>query len=179
MGLPDILVKGKHFVVEADEYATEPKYDKKPKFLWQHPMIGVITNIEFDHPDLYSSMVGLRQAFLDFAKNIQPGGALIAYRDDPETARVLKEYDGKVITYGFSKGADFSINKITVELDKTFFWISANGTLLGEFSLNVSGEHNALNALAATIVCLELGLSVENIKKGCLNLKEQKEGQNL
>jgi len=34
-----ILEKGNHFVAEADEYATEPKYDKKPKFLWQKPRI--------------------------------------------------------------------------------------------------------------------------------------------
>ena len=70
--------KGKYFVAEADEYATEPKYDKTPKFLWQNPQIGVITNIEFDHPDLYSSMDRLRKAFLDFAKNIKPRELLVA-----------------------------------------------------------------------------------------------------
>jgi len=67
--------KGKYFVAEADEYATEPKYDKTPKFLWQHPQIGVITNIEFDHPDLYSSMEQLREAFLNFAKKHQVIGS--------------------------------------------------------------------------------------------------------
>jgi len=88
--------KGGYFVAEADEYATEPKYDKTPKFLWQHPQIGVITNIEFDHPDLYSSMEQLREAFLNFAKNIKPAGVLVACADDLETARVLKQYLGKV-----------------------------------------------------------------------------------
>src|SRR3989344_4179547 len=39
--------KGKYFIAEADEYATEPKYDKTPKFLWQHPQIEIFTNIEF------------------------------------------------------------------------------------------------------------------------------------
>ncbi len=166
--------KGKYFVAEADEYATEPKYDKTPKYLWQHPQIGVISNIEFDHPDLYSSMEQLRQAFLNFAKNIKPSGVLVACADDIETTRVIKQYSGRVITYGFSKNADFNIQRVSVSPEKAFFWVSTKDTSLGEFSLNVSGEHNALNALAAIIVCLELGLSVENIKKGLLSFKGTK-----
>jgi UDP-N-acetylmuramate--alanine ligase len=166
--------KGRYFVAEADEYATEPKYDKTPKFLWQHPQIGVITNIEFDHPDLYSSMEQLREAFLNFAKNIKPAGVLVACADDLETARVLKQYLGKVITYGFSKSADFSIERVSVAPEKTFFWVNAKETQLGEFSLNIAGEYNALNALAAIVVCLDLGISVENIKKGLLAFKGTK-----
>jgi UDP-N-acetylmuramate--alanine ligase len=166
--------KGKYFVAEADEYATEPKYDKTPKFLWQKPQIGVITNIEFDHPDLYSSMEQLRKAFLDFAKNIKPEGVLIACVDDTETVKMLKQYSGRVITYGFSKSADFNIQRVSTAPEKTFFWVYAKDTLLGEFSLNIAGEYNALNALAAIAVCLELGISTENIKKGLLNFKGTK-----
>jgi UDP-N-acetylmuramate--alanine ligase len=166
--------QGKYFVAEADEYATEPKYDHTPKFLWQHPHIGVITNIEFDHPDLYISMDQLREAFLNFAKNIKQPGALIACIDDLETASVIKQYAGKVITYGFFKNADFSLQKVNVSPEKTFFWVNAKDTLLGEFSLNIAGEQNALNALAAIIVCLELGISIDNIKKGLLAFKGTK-----
>jgi UDP-N-acetylmuramate--alanine ligase len=166
--------KGKYFVAEADEYATEPKYDHTPKFLWQHPQIGVITNIEFDHPDLYSSMAQLDKAFLDFAKNIKPEGALVACIDDLETSKIIRQYLGKVITYGFSESADFSLQRVSVAPEKTFFWVHAKNTQLGEFSLNIAGEQNALNALAAIVVCLELGLSLENIKKGLLAFKGTK-----
>jgi len=158
--------KGKHFVVEADEYATEPNYDKKPKFLWQKPKIGVITNIEFDHPDLYPSMESMRKAFFDFANNIQESGILIACLDDFETARLIRDFKKNVITYGFSKNANFYIDKVSIEPDRIFFWVNTKNALLGEFLLNVTGRHNALNALAAVISCLELGLSVENIKRG-------------
>lgn len=166
--------KGKYFVAEADEYATEPKHDKTPKFLWQKPQIGVITNIEFDHPDLYSSMEQLREAFLNFAKNINTSGVLVACADDSETTKVLKQYSGRVITYGFSKNADYSIQRVSVAPEKTFFWVDAKGTSLGEFALNIPGEYNALNALATIVVCLELGLSIENIKKGLLAFKGTK-----
>jgi UDP-N-acetylmuramate--alanine ligase len=46
--------------------------------------------------------------------------------------------------------------------------------MLGEFLLNVTGEHNALNALAAIVTCLELGLNLENIKKGLTGFKGTK-----
>ncbi len=158
--------KGKYLVVEADEYATEPNYDKKPKFLWQKPKIGVITNIEFDHPDLYPSMEDVTNAFSDFANNIRQDGILVACLDDPETIKVIKNFKGHTITYGFSKNADFYIDKVSVEPDRIFFWVNTKDAVLGEFSISVTGRYNALNALAAIISCLELGLSIENIKKG-------------
>jgi UDP-N-acetylmuramate--alanine ligase len=167
--------KGSSFIVEADEYATEPILDRTPKFLWQKPKIGVITNIEFDHPDLYTSMASLRKAFLDFSNNIQRNGVLIVCKDDPETALMIKDYNkSTVVTYGFSKSADYYIDKISLEPEKVFFWVNTKDTNLGEFSLSVTGSHNAINALAAIIVCLELGLSIEKIKKGLLAFKGTK-----
>lgn len=166
--------KGKCFVAEADEYATEPKYDKTPKFLWQHPQVGVITNIEFDHPDLYSSLSQIRSAFLSFANGINNQGTLVVCLDDDEAAKMLNDYKKKNITYGFSKNADFYIERISVEPEKTFFWIATKGTLLGEFSINVPGEHNALNALATIVTCLELGISLDKIKSGLASFKGTK-----
>ncbi|MEK7551344.1 MAG: UDP-N-acetylmuramate--L-alanine ligase [Patescibacteria group bacterium] len=160
--------KGHYFVAEADEYATEPKYDKTPKLLWQKPSIAVITNIELDHPDMYESIEHLKEAFYSFTENISIDGLLVACIDDRETESVVKRVSGKVITYGFSKNANFYIDKISIEKEKMFFWVQNNNTSLGEFMLNVTGEHNALNALASIIVCLEIGLSLENIKKGLM-----------
>ena len=47
-----------------------------------------------------------------------------------------------------------------------FFWVKSGETVLGEFSLKVFGEQNALDGLAAIVLGLEVGLSVEQIKKG-------------
>lgn len=160
--------KGEYFVCEADEYATEPKYDKTPKFLWQHPKIAVITNIEFDHPDLYSSIDQLREEFLNFSNNISENGTLVACIDDHQIVKLTSNYKKNFITYGFSKNADFNIDKLSIEQDRMYFWVKAKNTILGEFILNVTGEHNALNALAAIVVCLELGLSIDRIRTGLM-----------
>lgn len=156
--------KGKFFIAEADEYATEPTYDKTPKFLWLHPNILVITNIELDHPDLFANVEQLSMAFLTFAKNVKD--KIVACMDDEEIKKIRSKISGSVITYGFSKDADFVIEKVSMSKEGMFFWVSNKNTNLGEFMLNVTGEHNALNALAATVACLELGISIENIKKG-------------
>ncbi len=156
--------KGEYFVAEADEYATEPKYDLTPKLLWQKPYFAVITNIELDHPDLYASVEDLYKAFLAFSQNIAVNGGLVLNIDDEITRRLSKNVVGHVVTYGFSKDADFYVDRIHVDKEKMYFWINNKETSLGEFSLNVTGDHNALNALAAIVIGLELGLSLANIK---------------
>lgn len=166
LGAPGHFGKGKYFVAEADEYATEPKYDSKPKLLWQKPKIGVITNIEFDHPDVFHSIDDLKDAFLNFANNIDLNGTLVACVDDREVSSLLTKYERNKVTYGFSKSADYYIERVSIEPDKSFFWVSTKKTLLGQFMINLVGEHNILNALASIVVCLELGLSIESIKKG-------------
>lgn len=165
---PGHFGQGKNFIAEADEYATEPVYDKTPQFLWQFPKIAVFTNIELDHPDVYPNVDKVREVFLQFAGNIKEGGALIACGDDLQVQKLLKEYSGRKITYGFSPNNDFILDRVKISGYKTFFWAKTKDLSLGEFSLEIPGEHNALNALGAIVVALEAGLSLEVIKKGLL-----------
>src|SRR5258708_34693788 len=84
LGAPGHFGKGMYFVAEADESAAEPVYDRRAKFLFQHPTIAVITNIEFDHPDMYASLDILRETYGKFLSNITHDGILITYGDDRE-----------------------------------------------------------------------------------------------
>lgn len=157
--------KGKYFVAEADEYMTEPIFDKTIKFMWQHPKIAIFTNTDFDHPDAYKSIDDVKDAFLKFANQLSKDAVLIACQDDENVAEVLKSYNGKRITYGFSKDNDFVIENIRSKDGKLGFDLIGRGKKIGKFKLNVFGYHNALNATAAIIVSLEVGLSVDAIKK--------------
>ena len=78
LSAPGHFGRGKYFICEADEYATDPELDLTPKFLWQNPKIEVFTNIEFDHPDIYKSVGEIREDFLRFANKIPKDGILIA-----------------------------------------------------------------------------------------------------
>ena len=157
---------GSYFVAEADEYATEPQYDKTAKLLWQKPKIAVITNIEFDHPDLYESAEKIEEVFLQFINNLPEGGVVVAGGDDPLVKKMLSEYKGQRVTYGLSDQNDYYIQRYTISENRMFFWVKNKETLLGEFSIGVVGEHNAFNTLGALVVALEAGLSVEQVRKG-------------
>ena len=166
LGGPGHFGKGNYFIAEADEYATEPKYDKTPKLLWQKPKIAVITNIEFDHPDMYSSEKEIEKAFLSFVNNLSSDGVVVACGDDSQVKILLSEYKGRFIKYGLSPTNDFYIERYSISGDRMFFWVKSKDTLIGEFSVGVVGEHNAINALGAIVVAQEAGLQLEQIKKG-------------
>jgi UDP-N-acetylmuramate--alanine ligase len=174
LSAPGQYGKGKYFVAEADEYATEPKYNKKPKFMWQFPQIAILTNIEFDHPDIYASLAEVKDAYLQFVNQLDKKSVLIACIDDPEIRSMLKSSAVRVITYGFSKDADYVLDKVHISGSHMFFTVSSRGMILSNFMINVIGEYNALNALSAVIVGLELGISSEKIKKGIMGFNGSK-----
>ncbi len=166
LGLPGHFGKGKYFIAEADEYAVDPKNNKTAKFLLQKPNIAVITNVEFDHPDIYLSIDELKSAFSVFANQVTEKGVLVVCGDDHEIKSLSIENKNKVITYGFNLENDYVIKRVSPSGDSTFFWVSVGGADLGEFMIGVAGEHNVQNALASIIVSLESGLSIDEIKKG-------------
>jgi len=157
LGAPGHYGKGKYFVAEADEYMTEPNFDKTIKHLWQHPKIAVITNIEFDHPDAYKSLNDTREQFLKFADQLPENGVLITCGDDPEVKKLLVEFKGRRMTYGIKKDNDFVVSEV-----------------LKDIELSVFGDHNLLNATATYIVGLEIGLTKEQIKKGLSGFRGSK-----
>jgi UDP-N-acetylmuramate--alanine ligase len=159
---------GDFFVVESDEYATEPIHDKRPKFLWQHPHIAVFTNIELDHPDIYPDVDSVRSVFLEFANQIESGGVLIADGDDPEIQKLLQDYSGRLITYGFDESNDFIVSNQHVVGGTTVFDASIFGTPLGAVTIHIHGDHNILNAAAAIVAGLESSIPMDKIKAALL-----------
>ncbi len=157
LGAPGHYGTGHFFVAEADEYMTEPVYDKTIKHMWQHPQIAVITNIEFDHPDAYTSLDDTREKFLAFANQLPGNGVLIGCGDDPQVRKLLSEFKGRKITYGFAMQNDYVVNDV-----------------LKGIELSVFGEHNRLNATVAFIVGLEVGLPREQIENGLAEFKGSK-----
>jgi len=166
LGYSGHLGKGKYFVAEADEYATDPIFDKTAKFLWQNPKIIVITNIDFDHPDIYPKLQQVKEAFKKFILRLPPDGLLVAYGDDPNTLDVITRYNGKKIIYGEGQDNDYVISNIKTKNRKTSFNLEAKDGLKGVFNLNIFGEQNVLNATASIIVGKYLGLTSDQLKKG-------------
>ena len=174
LGNPGHFGKGEVFIAEADEYATEPVYDKTAKFLWQHPSVLVITNIELDHPDIYPDLAAVKRVFLQFALQLPSTGLLIACGDDEAVQDILKEYTGVVQTYGFSESNMFVIKGVTVSPEGTSFEIWSKGVLLETFMVGVFGEHNALNATACYLAAKHVGVVSSEVREGLLSFKGTK-----
>ena len=82
-------------------------------------------------------------------------------------------------TYGQSRDAAYRARKIRFKENKSTYTVSFREECLGEISLNVPGEHNVLNSLAAVTLGLEMGLSFTEIQKECKNILVLEEGLKL
>ncbi len=173
--LPGHFGKGNYFVAEADEYATEPQSDHKAAFLWHYPDIALFTNIEHDHPDIYPDIQSVEEVFSQFTEQVND--TIIGCGDDERVYSILKNSSKRTITYGFSPKNDYVLERVSVSGDQTFFHVSSMGVDLGEFRMRVMGDHNALNALGALIVCLEVGVSLEKIRDGLSTFRGTKRRQ--
>lgn len=165
LATPGHAGRGDYFIVEADEYVTDPGRDPTPRFFWLTPFIIVVTNIEYDHPDAYASINQVKQAFLTFAKKIPSGGLLVAGIDNRNVQEILAKVAVPVLTFGLSPQADYQISRVSFGIERTWFWVKHKGVDLGQFSLSVPGKHNAANAIAAGIVANHLGISWEKIRQ--------------
>ncbi len=146
------------FVIEADEYGE--------MFLGLRPAIAAITNLEYDHPDMFPSMEALTATFEQFIECIQPDGTLVACLDSPAVASFAenRQWSGlPTITYAVNDiEADWFAQDIQpIGQGRTQFSVHFNGTILGTATLNLVGTYNVQNALATLAIANELGVPFE------------------
>jgi len=148
------LGSGEHIVVEADE--------SDASFLNLLPVMAVVTNIDADHMDTYGhDFARLKQAFVDFVHRMPFYGAAVVCSDDAGVRSILPMLSRPVVTYGF--GADAMVRAVNVEAHAgrmRFTALRHNGVAMPDLAvtLNLPGDHNVLNALAAIAVATELEL---------------------
>lgn len=146
---------GKAFVIEADEYDY--------MFLGLRPDVAVVTNIEYDHPDFFKTPNDMTRAFNQFVDLLPPDGVLIAGADSP-TAAILAQNrlvaGLPVITFGArNPQASWRATNIHIDEDyQTVFEVMREGESLGTVRLQLPGEYNVLNAMAALIVADQQGV---------------------
>lgn len=136
-----------------------------------NPDICVITNIGLCHLENLGTRDGILQAKTECFDHMREGGLAILNGDDDKLS-TKKNVNGRdTVFYGF--GEENAIYATEVE-NLGFEGMSAMiHTPQGEFaaSITIPGEHNVYNALAATAVGLELGLTLEEIQKGIAEAK--------
>lgn len=145
-----------YVVAEADE--------SDGSFLEYYPHLAVVTNIEPDHLENYEGdFENLKQAYRKFASQVRSEGAAILCWDDPMVRSIAPEVHGRYITYGLDHPADYMATNLREHEREMTFTVVKGQEELGEVTLRIPGRHNVANALAALIVCLEVGLPFERI----------------
>ncbi|MBE6565825.1 MAG: UDP-N-acetylmuramate--L-alanine ligase [Ruminococcaceae bacterium] len=146
-----------HFVFEACEYMDS--------FLDFNPTLAVVLNVGMDHPDYFQSMEQIHTSFLNYARRTGKGGTVLYNADDAESVLALKAFEGRHVTFGIEKSADYTARNIRHEGGVTVFEFWHREALLCHIKLHTFGRHNVYNALAAAAAASLCGISPDLIAK--------------
>ena len=156
------LGRGEYFVVEADE--------SDRSFLLFAPVVAVVTTIDREHLDQYSSLEDIQGAFVQFVNRVPFYGAAILCLDEPNVQAIIPTVKRPILTYGTSGQADLVISDIQLQGFSSEFRLTYKGEDLGIFRLpHPPGIHNVRNAAAAAAVGLYLNVPAELIRQGLAN----------
>ncbi|RPI48035.1 MAG: UDP-N-acetylmuramate--L-alanine ligase [Betaproteobacteria bacterium] len=151
------LGSGEFIVVEADE--------SDASFLHLQPVAAAVTNIDADHMETYGhSLDRLRQAFVDFLQQLPFYGVAVLCIEDANVKAILPGVAKPVVTYGFDAAAQIRAVDVEHRAGRMHFRVERRldrrrgAALPGlDIELNLPGEHNVLNALAAIAIGGEVG----------------------
>ncbi|KPK73725.1 hypothetical protein AMJ87_00965 [candidate division WOR_3 bacterium SM23_60] len=155
--------KGEYLVCEADES------DKS--FLKLFPSYAVITNIEAEHLDHYKDIDEIKEHFSYFANHVPFWGCIFLGTDSPGVREIHKQIHRKTVTYGMNEETELVATDIQKKPKGCSFRVTYYGEELGAFAINLLGQHNINNTLAAIGVGLELGIDPEKIKNALARFK--------
>jgi UDP-N-acetylmuramate--alanine ligase len=165
MGSNARLGKSQYLVAEADE--------SDRSFLKLSPILAVVTNIDREHMDCYRDMADVEQAFLDFVDRVPFYGMAVLCHDDERLRSLLPRLARRATTYGRSPDSDFHISNSVIQCASnkhySHFSVEYRRGSLGEFHLQVPGNHNVLNATAAVAVGIGLDIAPDRIREGLEN----------
>ncbi len=159
LGVSARLGTGRTFVIEADEYDTA-FFDKRAKFLHYHPHTLVINNLEFDHADIYADLDAILWQFHQLIRMI-PGDARLIVNAADENIRRLLEMGCWTPFETFSSRNDSSPQWLAHSLQDARLQVQEAGGHSVQSGWQLTGNHNAENALAAVLAARTAGVDIE------------------
>lgn len=171
---PTILVGGEldvikgNFKIGESEYFITEACEYKASFLKFYPYIGIILNIDADHLDYYRDINHIEDTFKEFSDLIPTDGYLIGCAEDTRVMEVLNYAKCNTMSYGFDKGDVRARNISFNNKGCSTFIVCHKEKDLFEVTLNTTGKHNVLNALATICSSIVLNIPKEAIIEGLL-----------
>lgn len=148
---------GEYFIAEADE--------SDGSFLCLQPIMNIVTNVDADHLDFYSSLDEIRDSFVTFMNSVPFYGINVVCGDDPGIKSLLHRVKRPVVTFGL--GVENSIRaEILSASTGSEFNVFVEGEFWGRVRLPHPGTHNILNSLAAIGISIQCGIDKNDILLG-------------
>jgi UDP-N-acetylmuramate: L-alanyl-gamma-D-glutamyl-meso-diaminopimelate ligase len=158
-GVSARLGKGRHFVIEADEYDTA-FFDKRSKFLHYRPRTAILNNLEYDHADIFPDLAAIERQFHHLIRTVPGEGLLVVNGPDANLARVLGMGCWSGVEY-FDDARGWSAQRLGQG-----FEVALHGAAQGFARTPMAGAHNRSNALAAIAAAVHAGVPAATALRG-------------
>ena len=167
------LGDGRPFILEGDEYDTA-FFDKGPKFMHYFPDALILTHVEFDHADIYKDLDAVKTAFKRLV-NLVPGrGRIVAFDGAANVSECVSRAFCNVERYGFAADSMWRLEGLEHVGSQSRWRVHRSGEPWAEFTLEMAGEHNALNATAAAALAAGQGVPLESIVEALATFRSVK-----
>ncbi|MGE5343559.1 MAG: UDP-N-acetylmuramate--L-alanine ligase [Candidatus Omnitrophota bacterium] len=157
------LGAGNYFVIEGDEYETA-FFDRSSKFLKYHPDYLIISALEYDHLDFFTSEALYLKAFQNLVNQVPSNGLIILNTDYPMNRRAVEKAFTPIKTYGVVDNPDYLITDIA-HGESSFTFKIRNGNKTIGFTTSLSGTYNAWNLTSGIILGLHLGIEEKTLRE--------------
>jgi len=149
------ITDSQYSVIEGDEYHNpDPEIEGKAKFLEYRPKYLVLTNIGWEHQDIFPTQERYIEEFKKLVDLVPKDGFIVAHADDKNIDKALKNAKGKVVRYKLADG-NVELGIWTVRKMDGFNEIfDENGESMMQFKTSLLGDYNLENILAAFIVVM-------------------------
>jgi UDP-N-acetylmuramate: L-alanyl-gamma-D-glutamyl-meso-diaminopimelate ligase len=161
------------FILEGDEYDTA-FFDKGPKFLHYFPDSAILTHVEFDQADIYKDLDAVKTAFKRFVNLVPQRGRIIAFDGSENVSECVAKAFCKVERYGTAADSYWRVAKMQHEGSTTRWELWRDDKLFAKLELPMAGEHNAMNATAATALAAGEGISAATIAEALASFRSVK-----
>lgn len=160
-------------ILEGDEYDTA-FFDKGPKFMHYFPDALILTHVEFDHADIYRDLDAVKRAFKRLVNLVPRRGRIVAYDGAPNVDECVSKAFCKVERYGFKENSYWQVEDLKHEGTESRWKVRREGQAWGEFTMQMPGAHNALNATAAAALAFGQGVPLAAITEALATFESVK-----
>ena len=167
----------KYFVIESDEYDSA-YFHKISKFRLFELKNMILTSLEFDHADIFSSVEKIEDEFRAVLPDMK--STLIFNQEYPSAMKLYKEYsqNPKQKWFLYGKDSEFGPNDIETFENGSTFKVNWKGETIS-FKSSVVGNHNVLNLASCVMFLLSEGFKVSDIQKATETLEMVKRRQEV